>query len=64
MLIIDDTPRKCKYNYGNAIYPKEFLGDKNDDELKLLFEYLLKIKDVKNFRTIEKRGWRDEITTN
>ena len=64
MLIIDDTPRKCKYNYGNAIYPKEFLGDKNDNELQLLFQYLLKIKDAENFRTIEKRGWRNEITAN
>jgi RNA polymerase II subunit A small phosphatase-like protein len=59
-LIIDDTPRKLKYNYGNAIYAREFLGEQTDTELDLLFEYLQKIKDLENFRKIEKRNWRDE----
>jgi len=59
-LIIDDTPRKAKYNYGNAIYPKEFNGDPNDIELDLLIKYLESIKNVENVRNIEKRAWRDQ----
>ncbi|WP_445458005.1 NIF family HAD-type phosphatase [Flavobacterium sp. HNIBRBA15423] len=62
ILMIDDSPRKCKYNYGNAIYPTEFLGDANDNELKLLLNYLITLKEVENVRKIEKRNWR-EINT-
>jgi len=58
-LIIDDTPQKLKYNYGNAIYPKEFLGDPNDNELELLINYLIKIKESADFRGLEKRYWRE-----
>ena len=58
MLIVDDTPRKSSDNFGNAIYPKEYLGDVKDDELKALAHYLKMLKDVTNVRTIEKRGWR------
>ncbi|MEN7550377.1 HAD family hydrolase [Rapidithrix thailandica] len=59
MLIIDDTPHKARYNYGNAIYPEEFNGEKDDRELELLLQYLLTIKDVDNVRTIEKRNWKE-----
>ncbi|MEM8967696.1 MAG: HAD family hydrolase [Bacteroidota bacterium] len=58
VLIIDDTPRKAIYNYGNAIYPSEFTGDPADDELLWLIQYLGTLKEVDNVRTIEKRGWR------
>ncbi|CAL2079845.1 Phosphoprotein phosphatase [Tenacibaculum sp. 190524A02b] len=61
ILIIDDTPMKCKHNYGNAIYPKEFLGNQQDNELELLLSYLIKIHREKNFRKLEKRFWRKEI---
>ena len=61
ILIVDDTPHKSSDNYGNAIYPKEFLGDLKDNELKLLSDYLKQLKDVDNVRTIEKRGWRDKV---
>jgi carboxy-terminal domain RNA polymerase II polypeptide A small phosphatase len=61
-IIIDDTPRKSKYNYGNAIYPSEFKGDQSDDELELLAKYLLTLKNVGNVRTIEKRGWQKKVT--
>lgn len=57
-LIVDDTPQKSKNNYGNAIYAKEYLGEENDNELELLLEYLLTLKDVENVRVIEKRLWR------
>jgi RNA polymerase II subunit A small phosphatase-like protein len=57
VLIVDDTPFKCKRNYGNAIYPKGFLGSESDDELNKLTVYLGLLKDVENVREIEKRGW-------
>ncbi len=58
MVIIDDTPKKCIQNYGNAIYPDIFDGDKYDDELPDLFKYLLSLKYVENVRTVEKRNYR------
>ena len=58
ILIIDDSPHKSKLNYGNAIYPKSYKGDANDDELLKLIKYLETIKDEPNFRSIEKRNWR------
>jgi RNA polymerase II subunit A small phosphatase-like protein len=61
ILIIDDTPYKCSNNYGNAIYPKEFLGDSQDNELKKLAQYLKTLKDAPNVRTIEKRGWNTKF---
>ena len=59
ILIVDDSPHKSKDNYGNAIYPKEFRGEKNDDELLKLITYLKTLKDKSNVRVIEKRNWRD-----
>jgi RNA polymerase II subunit A small phosphatase-like protein len=61
ILIIDDTPHKSRDNYGNAIYPNEFLGDLKDDELQKLSKYLISIKDEKNVRNIEKRRWKAQI---
>ena len=61
VLIVDDTPGKCRQNYGNAIYPKEYLGDADDDELPRLLKYLMQLKDAQNVRTIEKRDWRDRL---
>jgi carboxy-terminal domain RNA polymerase II polypeptide A small phosphatase len=61
VLIVDNTPRKTSKHYGNAIYVKDFINDKNDDELKYLSIYLQKIKDVENVRQIEKRGWRSSV---
>ena len=58
IIIVDDTPEKSRNNYGNAIYINEFKGDKSDEELKYLFDYLLTLKNVENVRTIEKRNWK------
>ena len=58
IIIVDDTPEKARNNYGNAIYIKEFTGDRNDGELIHLLNYLLTLKDVENIRGIEKRSWR------
>ncbi len=59
ILIVDDSPEKTKSNYGNAIYIKAYSGDNADEELRLLYSYLLSIKNQENVRTIEKRGWRN-----
>ena len=60
ILIIDDTPAKARLNYGNVIYPKEFTGNPQDEELWKLSKYLKTLKDVPNVRTIEKRNWREK----
>lgn len=61
VLMIDDTPEKLANSYGNAIYVREYTGGEEDNELKLLTNYLLKLKNEENVRTIEKRFWRNEI---
>lgn len=58
VLIVDDTPRKCIHNYGNAIYVSGYEGQVDDDELLHLGRYLSTLKDADNVRTLEKRGWR------
>lgn len=57
MIIVEDDPRKCEANFGNAIYVPCFYGDTRDLVLPKLAEFLLSIKDEKSFRTLEKRGW-------
>ncbi len=61
MLIVDDTPEKCIRNYGNAIYPREYDGRDDDDELRLLARYLETLKDAPDLRRIEKRRWRAQF---
>ena len=60
-LIVDDTPEKVKDNFGNAIYPKAFLGDLDDSELLLLCDYLKHINQFENVKRIEKRNWRRKV---
>lgn len=62
VLIVDDTPAKAKRNFGNAIYPSEYLGQPHDDELLRLLAYLLQLKDAENVRLIEKRDWAGRIS--
>ncbi len=61
VLIADDLELNAQRNYGNAIYVKEFNGEPDDNELLLLAEYLEKLADKPNFRTVEKRYWRSEV---
>lgn len=61
VLIVDDTPRKVANSYGNAIYPKAFMGSASDDHLPKLLQYLKKIQPEKNYRTLEKRFWFNEV---
>jgi TFIIF-interacting CTD phosphatase-like protein len=58
ILFVDDTHSKLARNYGNAIYIPPFEGAFDDEELLKLLRYLETIRDVENFRLLEKRGWR------
>lgn len=57
MLIVEDDPRKCEDNFGNALYVPCFYGDSEDRVLYKLAEYLLSIEEVASVRSLEKRGW-------
>ena len=61
ILIVDDVQKTAINNYGNLIHIKNFTNDESDTELFKLKNYLEEIKDVSNFRNIEKRGWSDHI---
>lgn len=61
ILIVDNTPSKVSLNYGNAIYPLDYEGDESDQELLYLSQYLKRLKDVENFRKIEKRDWQSQV---
>lgn len=61
-LIVDDSPEKTRDNFGNAIYIQPFEGNPDDEELRLLLEYLKSIHQIENVRKIEKRGWRDQLS--
>jgi RNA polymerase II subunit A small phosphatase-like protein len=57
VLIVDDTPAKLAFNYGNAVYIKPFLGSPADRELLKLMQYLPALKALPDVRMVEKRGW-------
>jgi RNA polymerase II subunit A small phosphatase-like protein len=60
-LIVDDSRHKVSRQYGNAVYVKPYEGQQEDRELAYLLRYLQRIKDVDNFRTLEKRKWRTTV---
>lgn len=57
VLVVDDIAATAEQNYGNLIHIKQFFNDRKDCELLKLKNYLEKIKNAENFRSIEKRGW-------
>lgn len=61
VLIVDNIAETFKYNYGNGILVKEYLGEKNDNELFLLLKYLEIIGAEENMRVIDKRHWKSKI---
>jgi TFIIF-interacting CTD phosphatase-like protein len=63
ILIVDDTHKKLARNYGNAIYVSPFEGSDTDNELPRLAAFLRYLHAEPNFRTIEKRGWRNRSFT-
>lgn len=58
VLMIDDTRKKLKRQYGNLLPISPFLGDPDDRELLDVLPFLNWIKDQPSFRSIEKRDWR------
>ena len=62
VIAIDDTPRKWEKSYGNLITVKPFVGDESDRELEHLLIYLNTLRNTENIRSIEKRGWRDQVS--
>lgn len=63
MLIVDDDPRNGERNFGSIITVRAFTGQQDDCELLHLATYLESLAPHPNFRTIEKRFWRDRFTT-
>ncbi|MBV6624580.1 MAG: HAD family hydrolase [Rivularia sp. (in: Bacteria)] len=61
VLIVDNLTETFKYNYGNGILVKEYLGEEHDRELFLLFKYLETIGTEENVRIIDKRHWKSKI---
>lgn len=59
VLVVDDSPIKTSRNFGNAIYVRAFEGAADDAELPVLQAYLHSIREVNNYRKLEKRGWRN-----
>jgi RNA polymerase II subunit A small phosphatase-like protein len=57
VLIVDDTPRRVRWHYGNAIYVPPFVGDPEDEFLPRLASYLNTLRDVADVRCRERRGW-------
>lgn len=63
IVAVDDTPSKYARSYGNLVTVGEFTGDAGDDELRLLAAYLQTLVPVDNVRTVEKRRWRDQLSS-
>lgn len=61
IVVVDDSSAKHRRNYGNLVTVKEFVGDKNDNELQLLATYLKQLTKEPNIRNVEKRGWRIQV---
>ena len=60
-LIVDDDPRNAERNFGQCVTIRPFNGEQDDCELLHLATYLESLVSVPNFRTVEKRYWRDRF---
>lgn len=58
VLAVDDSPEKHRRNYGNLVQVAPYTGEPDDDELAHLSKYLLNLFGEKDFRIVEKKGWR------
>lgn len=61
VIVVDDSPEKLMFNYGNLLRVNPFYGDKNDNELLYLMKYLSFLEKKPNVRAIEKRMWKDQL---
>ncbi len=57
-IMVDDTPIGLQRQFGNLIRVCHFMGDEKDAELKKLGIYLKWLATQPNFRSIDKRNWR------
>lgn len=56
MVMLDDSPEKLERHYGNHLPIRSFEGSPDDTELRDLLPFLEWLRDVPNFRMVEKRG--------
>lgn len=61
IIMVDNTPSKLRRQYGNLVRVNDFMGSLADKELLFLMHYLPKLGMAANVRTVEKRGWRNEV---
>lgn len=61
VIVVDDTPEKWRSAYGNLVRVRPFFGDPDDDELKDLKIYLVRLSRIENIRQFEKRNWRNRL---
>ena len=58
VLMIDDTGKKLRRQYGNLVLIGPYHGDPADRELQTVLPFLAWIRHQPSFRSIEKRNWR------
>ena len=58
IVVVDDTSEKLERNYGNHLRVQEFVGSRDDAELRDVLPFLNSLRTANNVRQIEKRGWR------
>lgn len=58
IIVVEDSHKAVRRNYGNAVIVREYRGRADDDELFRLSDYLQILGPVENVREIEKRNWR------
>jgi len=63
ILIVDDYPQTASRNYGNYIPIRAYRGQKDENDLQLLADYLMSFTDVEDVRPIEKRFWYSRYQT-
>lgn len=61
MLLIEDRPENGERQYGNLVRAPAFYGDPSDTVLPRLACYLDTLVEVEIFRSIEKRGWHNQV---
>lgn len=64
VLMVDDLHTSLERNYGNLVKILPFEGQIGDEQLLLLKEYLISIKEEENLRKIEKRNWQSSLNKN
>lgn len=63
VLMLDDTPSKLERQYGNLLPVRPFFGDPADTELRDVLTFLDRLRPVEDLRRVEKRFWRDGVTS-